>query len=141
MTKEMIGKAATILATLAMTACAPTLAGQLASAKGEFRSSPDARVNVTSLDHGDGEPRVMTLEVGADGNFSTRESLPAGSYLVEAVVPGYAVQSKTVQLGDEAPIEMTLTPVAPVKAKTTRAHAELDQSRGSGDAMLMPPSL
>lgn len=130
-----------LLSAASLAGCAPTLAGQLKGPDGQVVTGPDARVNIVSLAGGDGEAVVQSVEVDKAGEFATSEALQPGDYLVEALVPGYALASKTVRVGETRLVELTLTPVASVKAATTRANGGLDAARGGGDAMLTPPSL
>lgn len=122
-------------------ACAPTLAGQLKDPGGEAVTNAEARVNIISLSADPETAKVITVEVDGQGVFSTRETLAPGNYLIEALVPGYTLASKTVKLSEAEHVELTLAPVGAAKPATTRANTELDATRGGGDAMLMPPSL
>jgi hypothetical protein len=142
--KVFVAPARVAVFVLLSSACAPTLAGQLKDPGGEPVTAKDARVNVVRLDAGDeatNEATALSLEVDGSGGFSTRETLPPGRYLIEALVPGYALTSKQVDLADAGEVDLTLAPVGKVKAKTTRANTQLDAARGSGDATLTPPSL
>ena len=128
----------------AMVGCAPTIQGHLRGATGEIVSSPQARVNVVSLgaSSGDGaEPRTLILEVDGGGGFATREELPPGEYLVEALVPGYVLTSRRIRLGEDDTIDLTLAKTAATKTEAVRANTTLDAGRGGGGASLTPPSL
>ena len=128
---------------LFLPACAPTLAGQLKGADGEIVTSADARVNIVGLDGGeDGvATRVVVVLVDGGGGFSTSEELPPGEYLIEALVPGYALASKRVRLGETDAVELTLAKVAETKTEAVRASSGLGAGRGGGGATLTPPSL
>lgn len=126
--------------------CAPTFAGQLKDPQGEVVTNSEARVNIISLagaaEEGDAEgPKVIVVEVDQNGGFATSESLPEGEYLIEALVPGYALQSQKVRLGETDLIDLTMTPVGAAKPKATSANMGLDAGRGGGGATLTPPSL
>lgn len=127
---------------LSLPACAPTIAGQLKGPGGEIVTGPEARVNVVSLANGDGsESQTFVAVVDDGGKFSLSEDLPAGDYLVEALVPGYAPASERVKLADAGHVELTLKPVGAVKAQAIGANVGVDESRGAGGATLTPPNL
>jgi hypothetical protein len=127
---------------LLLTACAPTIAGQLKGPDGGIVAGPEARVNVVSLANGtEGEAKTFVAVVGDDGKFSLSEDLPAGEYLVEALVPGYAPASERVKLDEADHIELTLKPVGAAKAQAIGANVGVDEGRGAGGATLTPPSL
>ena len=70
---------------ISLSACAPTIAGQLKGPAGEVVTGPEARVNVVSLAKGEGsEPQTFVAVVDGGGKFSLSEDLPQGDYLVEA---------------------------------------------------------
>lgn len=124
------------------TACAPSVAGQLKGPGGEVVTGPEARVNVVSLANGEsGEPQTYVAVVDDGGKFQVSEDLPAGEYLVEALVPGYAPASERVKLADAGQLEFTLKPVGAAKAQAVGANAGVDEGRGAGDATLTPPNL
>ncbi len=125
-----------------LSACAPTIAGQLKGPAGEVVTGPEARVNVVSLAKGEGsEPQTFVAVVDGGGKFSLSEDLPQGDYLVEALVPGYAPASERVKLADAGHVELTLKPVGAVKAQAIGANIGVDEGRGAGGATLTPPNL
>jgi len=132
---------------LLVAGCAPTMAGRLTTQAGALVSSPDARVNITSLTpHGADAPAALVVAVAGDGTFSTRAELPPGDYLVEALVPGYTLASKRVKIGDDADsddtrLTLTLKPLAQTKVSPIGVNTAVDEGRGAGGATLMPPSL
>lgn len=126
--------------------CAPTLSGQLhAPVEGPF--SDEARINVTELSAAPGASgaevplRTVILPVSSDGKFTTKEKLPPGEYLVEALVPGYAAQSQKINLAQTSRIELTLQPLPPAKVRAMHLNSGLEEGRGAGGATLTPPSL
>ena len=134
-----------VLGILALSACAPSLAGQLRRSNGEVVTSQEARVNITPLDAPkDGATEsfgVVVVAVDADGHFATQDKLPKGSYLVEALVPGYVPQSKKIDLATNMTVDLTLTSIAAAKVSATSANKHVDEDRGAGRATLTPPSL
>lgn len=131
-----------VLAATGLAACAPTLAGQLKGPGGTLVSSPDARVNISSLAPGDEAPAPIVVAVDSSGKFATDAKLTPGPYLVEALVPGFSPESKRVMLGETEglEIEMKALPKTP-KAAAIGARADADQARGAGGATLTPPTL
>jgi uncharacterized protein YgiM (DUF1202 family) len=123
-----------------LASCAPTLSGLIKSSEGSLVVSQESRINITSLSLST-ERHMATLNVQRDGSFSTRENLPAGDYLVEALVPGYAVSSKRVKIGSKEQVTLMLQPSTVLKTPSIGVNARLDQGRGAGGATLMPPSL
>jgi hypothetical protein len=140
MRRLLAALAATCVTTALATGCAPTLSGKLTAEDGELTPSSDARVNVVPISPAAGDKAVV-VAVASDGTFSTREELPAGDYLVEALVPGYAVASRRVKIGDGEAVDLTLKRVGSDRAPTIGINAEGDGGRGAGGAMLTPPNL
>jgi hypothetical protein len=151
-----------LLTLAAMTAaaygCAPTLAGRLTDPAGRPVAAADARVNITSLTSpsapADAEaPVVEVCPVDDGGRFEADTDLPDGAYLVEALVPGYALASETVTIGGQEAnggdraggLVLTLKPLATPAATAIGAKIKAapgdDSSRGAGGATLMPPQL
>jgi len=125
-----------------LAACAPTLAGHLKSPTGEVVSTPEARVNISSLDGDAANASILVVTVGSDGTFKTDADLKAGDYLVEALVPGYGLASTKVKVGaDEPDVELTLTPLARPKTTAVGVNIKSDAGRGEGGATLTPPNL
>jgi len=123
------------------------MAGRLTTQTGALVASPDARVNITNLTpHGKAAPATLVIAVARDGTFATRAELPPGDYLVEALVPGYTLASKRVQIGDDssssdAHLTLMLKPLAQAKVTPIGVNTSVDEGRGAGGATLMPPSL
>lgn len=126
---------------LALTGCAPTVAGQLKGPGGEIVASPEARINIVSLAGEGSEQKVVVTLVDSNGTFATSEELPPGDYLVEALVPGYAPASERVRLEDAGHIELTLKPLETLKAQAIGVNVGVDEGRGAGGATLTPPNL
>jgi len=124
---------------LTLGACAPTLAGVVKSTDGAIQVSPDARVNITSLVVV-GERHITSVKVDERGKFSTRDPLPQGDYLIEALVPGYSVTSKKIRVGEKGDVTLLLQPVGQQKSTTIGVNLQGDQARGAGGATLTPPT-
>jgi hypothetical protein len=139
MRKIIVAMGTMSLALLA--SCTPTLAGKLVGPGGEMVASPDARVNITPVDAVEGVSLSVVAEVEADGTWSTRETLQDGAYVVEALVPGFRVQSEKVLLPGQRHVELKLVPVVAPKAAPIGANADIDLGRGAGGAELTPPQL
>ena len=124
--------------TLSLVGCAPSLAGRLSSTSGEVVNVRDARVNVSGLD----SEITMVLNVDGNGKFNAQDELPSGDYLVEALVPGYKIESKRVTIGEDspAPIDLKLTPLEKTQTRSTSANLDAPEGRGAGGASLTPPT-
>lgn len=127
-----------LLFTLSLFGCAPSLAGRVSSTTGDLVDTSDARVNVSSLD----SEVTFVLAVDRNGKFTTEEELPTGDYLIEALVPGYKIESKRVTIGKDSPspIELQLSPLEKTKARSTSANLDAPEGRGAGGASLTPPT-
>ena len=134
-------RCALVLAALYLVSCAPTLSGKLEGQTSELSPS-EARVNVTRLDGEKGaEPRTIVIDVEPNGEFSTDEDLPEGSYLVEALVPGYKLVSERVEINESKEVKFKLTPLSAPKPRAIGTNVDVDMGRGSGAATLTPPNL
>lgn len=150
---------AAILAVLATGACAPTLAGRLVGPNGEPVTGADARVNISSLAAPEpiaataaatetaadtdtsGAVRSVIVDVDGGGAFKTDAALVPGPYLVEALVPGFAPESRRVMLGETDGLEIQLKPSAKTVPGVISANMIGDPGRGAGGATLTPPNL
>jgi len=131
-----------LAAALLLSSCAPTLSGQLIGPGGEVVSSPDARVNIQSLSTpAEGSAPTHMTTVDGSGRFKSTAGLASGPWLVEALVPGYAVASKRIELPMSDELKLTLTPVGKTKASPVRVHEDVPVGRGAGGASLTPPQL
>ena len=124
---------------MSLSSCVPTLAGVVKSTEGEIVVSPEARVNITSLVPV-GERHMTSVKVEQNGKFSTRDPLPEGDYLIEALVPGYGVTSKKIHIGHKSDITLLLQPAGLQKSSTIGVNIQVDQARGAGGAILTPPT-
>lgn len=120
-----------------LSGCAPSLAGVIKDTEGKLVSSPSATVNVSSLN---GDASVI-LTVDRDGRFQTDEALPDGDYLIEALVPGYSLESQRVSVGTTKEVELTLRALDQTKPAAIGANMDGEIGRGAGGATLTPPQL
>lgn len=135
-------KVGLILFLVGLSACAPGLSGQLVSSDGKLAVSADAKVNVTRLDGpATDEASVFIGDVGSDGTFAVVLQAAEGEYLVEAVVPGYAVTSQKINLNDDNTIVLQIEPVGKPKPSTISTNMGADTAVGAGGATLTPPNL
>lgn len=130
------------ISAMLLQACSATLEGQLL-VKGQELShlSPDARVNVAPLSRA--TPPIV-LEVDGKGGFALNEDLPDGQYLIEALVPGYKVASKTITISgaEGSPqVIMNLSAIEKRDTKSFKANIGDGSFLGQGSAALTPPSL
>jgi hypothetical protein len=131
-----IAAAATM--TLGLGACAPTFAGRLLTEDGEPIGANDARVNITNLTPLE-QPVSILSPVDGSGAFAAR-GLPPGEYLVEAIVPGFAVASQQIVVkGDPVVLDLRLKQLA-AAAPTAIGVGAGGDGRGAGGAVLAPPS-
>ncbi len=127
------------------TSCTPTLSGVLVGEKGEFVSSPEARVNISCLStqatqsDQSSPAKIFLVSVSNDGEFYTRESLEPGSYLVEALVPGYKATSVKINVPHAEKVKLNLTPLKNLEPLSIDANPENDAGKGAGTATLTPP--
>ncbi len=130
---------------LSLNSCVPGLNGQMVATEGTLAVSKDAKVNVTRLDLASAEdPEAMSVFIGdvnPDGTFSVTLDADEGEYLVEAVVPGYAVSSQKIALVDQKSVTLQLIPVGKPNASMIGTNMDADVGVGSGGATLTPPSL
>ena len=83
----------------------------------------------------------MILSVGRDGRFQADEALPDGDYLIEALVPGYSLESQRVSVGKTKEVELTLKALDQAKPTAIGANLDGEIGRGAGGATLTPPQL
>ena len=128
-----------LLATL-VSSCTPSLQGQLVAEQSVKFDPSQSKVNVTRIDsRPNAKPFSLVLDVASNGRFATSDKLAPGTYLVEALVPGFAPASQRLVMEKNT----TLTVNIKRTASTVVAPVGMgDQySTGSGGANLMPPKL
>lgn len=118
--------------------CSPTLSGQLSTTSGEPISASEARINVSSLS----DDQSFILSVEKNGRFATRQDLSDGEYLVEALVPGYKIESTRIKIGPNSPtkLKLKLHPLERTRTRSTSANLDAPEGRGAGGATLTPPN-
>ena len=124
---------------LVMAGCTTTISGNLKDHAGQPIFSPDARVNISSL-KGAELQEAQVVRVERDGSFLSQDLKP-GQYLVEALVPGFLPESKSVTVDSDQSVVLELKEIETAKAGTIGTGHHVEFSRGSGGADLMPPNL
>lgn len=117
-------------------ACAPTISGKLETLGGMPVAGDEARVNVIALDNDNVSPQV--LAISESGEFET-DGMEEGRYMVEALVPGYKPMSIKLDVNKSEDVLLKLTPSKKISTESLEIHDGLDQSRGEGGAVLVPP--
>lgn len=132
-----------IVGLLLAVGCQSTLGGKLVDKQGDPIKANAGRVNITALDRKDDSEQSVAFVVDVDKNgyFTVKRSLPKGSYLIEALVPGYKATSIRVDLEGNDKISLQLEPIPAAPAKSLDANLNVDVERGVGEATLMPPEL
>jgi len=124
-----------------MVGCSSSFSGKVLLLDGVTQVGTDARVNLTRLDGAIATEDVHVIVVAPDGTFSTDKELPTGSYLVEALVPGYKTNSVTIDSATQKTVELKLEPSSRTRASVIGIGNSLDAGRGAGGATLTPPQL
>jgi hypothetical protein len=119
--------------------CAPTLSGSLVAPDNLEVRYDNARINISSLSSSQIESFIVPVE--NDGRFRIGEKLEKGRYLVEALVPGFKIASTELTLEKSQDVKIELVPLPKSTTKAIGINLNLDESRGTGGATLMPPSL
>jgi hypothetical protein len=126
-----------VLASLVFQACSPTISGYVTNHRNEVIGVSDARVNLTHIK----TSQSFVIIVDENGYFSSDVGLPPGPYLLEALVPGYGIQSTKVQLIESVLIKVKINPLIPPVKTTISVRIDEEAARGSGSVTLMPPKL
>ncbi len=136
----MLGKLMVVGLIPALMSCATGISGKLISENGDPIAVADGRVNISKLGGTNESRATEAVRIAKDGSFASTGDLSEGSYLVEALVPGYSPASATVELSKAQDLVLKLRPIAPVQTKTIGTGEGVEFSRGSGAADLMPPN-
>jgi hypothetical protein len=145
----------TAVVVMALSGCFTALSGRLQDPSGKPISNSDARVNITKLNPDDSTASddPVVCEVDSSGQFAVSVDLVSGSYLVEALVPGYSIASKIILLDDkkkQSPLVLTAKPLEKpvanavglrIKKGKAATSGNDDLSRGAGAATLTPPQM
>lgn len=129
------------VAILIVQGCTTTISGKVTDPEGKNIGFRDARVNVSRLTGNDAAATAEVLPVDDQGRFQTSRDLPAGRYLVEALVPGYRGNSVTIDLDGSQEVNLVVSPLAVPGVNSVDVHTELEVGRGTGAANLTPPHL
>lgn len=120
--------------------CAPALQGIVVDQSGLLIKSADGRINISRLDTPDEPMSTMVLEIQANGRFQSLGSLPAGSYLIEALVPGYKLMTTQIALEKSQEITLTLQKL-PAGQQSTIRYSDSQHGIGAGKVTITPPQM
>ena len=119
--------------------CARTISGVIVDEAGIAISETSARINITRIDQGKNDSQIV--EVDENGEFTVEGELDAGIYLVEALVPGYRIYSKRVNLEKSMSLTMNLAPFPKKIQSIIDAYMQVNSSSGEGNAKISPPKM
>jgi hypothetical protein len=120
--------------------CAPALQGVVVDQSGLQITSSEGRINISRLDAPKQQMSTMVLEIQANGRFQSQGSLEAGSYLVEALVPGYKLMTTQVKLEKSQELTLTLQKL-PAGQQNTIRYSETQHGIGAGKVTITPPQM
>lgn len=127
-----------ITAGIFLSSCAPSLSGKIFDGK-ELINSTDGRINVVSLDND--KKSYFIIQVQEDGSFSLDKNIEKGTYLIEALVPGYKILSKKIIIDKSKELRLHLKPLKAKKDLAISVNPEGDTGIGAGKATITPPNL
>lgn len=134
-------KTGILLAIILVPACTTTLNGRVSSSGPKQINTADARINVTRLE-GDVTGQGMdVVALSSDGSFSLDNELEDGTYLLEALVPGFKPNSVRVNGKQTDPVIFELESSGDDVARPISLAPTLDAGRGAGGATILPPQL
>lgn len=118
------------------TSCHTYLSGELKTLQDEPMKA-NGTVNITSLKK---SPPISTTAQVVQGQFETEDSLPEGTYLIEALVPGYQIHSTKIDLSSASHIDLKMTPLKKPNIKGFKPHLTVPADKGTGAASLLLPN-
>ena len=124
------------LGSIFLSGCATTISGQLVDSTGKEIKVDDATVNVSSLS---GQNISEIIEVDIEGYFSSKASLPDGSYYVEVLAPGYKINGLQVEVSESRNLIFKMRKTSSQSIKGLSIEATKDYSKGNGNATIRPP--
>ena len=131
-----------VLGVFGFNGCATTISGTLAAKDPKSKVDyENARVNITRLDKTNVAKENYVVEVDDEGSFKTVIDLEKGKYMVEALVPGFSTESKTIELKSSQEIHLKISPLEDPKTNAISPNMNVELGKGEGDATLMPPNL
>lgn len=135
-------KAILVLGVLSLSGCATTISGTLVAKDPKNKVDyQNARVNITRLDKTNVAKENYVVTVDDEGGFETVIDLEKGKYMVEALVPGFAAESKTIDLKSSQEIHLKVSPLEDPSTSAISPNMNVELGKGEGDATLMPPNL
>ena len=116
--------------------CSSKFSGRLAT-DDPVQHMEEARVNVVGLDNN----FRSVCAVDEDGEFSVESDMPDGLYLVEAILPGFAMASYKLKVDDNKNVLIRMKTLPDTGKYASPVPKGLDMGRASGSMRLMPPRL
>lgn len=135
---KIVMKLVLLLAILSLSSCKTSLSG-IVESSGNIVTTTDASINLTNLQ--DGRATAFLTTIAQDGKFEFPQNLPKGTYLLEALVPGFELYSVRIDIEKSRKVKLQLVPLGDLKSKSFQAGARIDSSRGEGGAKINPPKL
>ena len=130
------------LAAMVYVGCATTISGTLAAKDPKQKIDyQNARINISRLDKANVSAENYVVAVDEEGAFETAVDLEKGRYLVEALVPGFAAESKTLEIQSSQEIHLKVTPLDSPATSSISPNMNVELGKGEGGATLMPPNL
>jgi len=136
-----LGQWIVLVAVLGFASCATSISGRIASHPQHPWKTTEARVNISRIAGEGSAPAPTVLEPDSSGAFKVRGYFPPGTYLIEALVPGFKIASKTVKIDEAKGLVFQLSPAPAARPGTIGANLDVDAGRGAGAATLWPPEL
>lgn len=131
-----------VILCLIMNSCSHPIAGKLLDEFDQPIASKDARVNIVSLDQNNEQPVRIVKEVNQNGEFVIDENIPKGTYLIEALVPGFSIESQKIAFNKASKVIIVLKRLSKIEQNNAiHSHLNIPAGRGEGKASLTPPNL
>lgn len=122
---------------LFLTSCATTISGTLVSTEGNNTTFKSGKVNILSLDN---QSPSQVVDVAPNGEFTSKEPLENGTYLIEALVPGFKATSEKIRITESKIVTLKLVPIA-ADTQVIGVNSNLELGRGEGGAKITPPEM
>lgn len=126
---------------LMISSCTTTISGTIVQEDGKhINQTKSAKVNISFLDQENSDwNEVVDLDI--DGTFTTNKDLQPGYYLVEPLIPGYAINSVRLFVDQDKVIKIIAKPLREQSSKLIQIQKSTKLHRGSGGAQIAPPKL
>ena len=119
-----------------LSSCSSKFSGRLAT-DDPIKNMAEARVNVVGLDN----DFRKVCAVDEEGEFAVEGDMPDGLYLVEAILPGFAMASHKLKVEDSRNVLIRMKTLPNTGKYASPVPKGLDMGRASGSMRLMPPRL